>query len=139
MKLDKKLILNEWLFSQFGYQETSQGMRQLSKILRDQRVGWDEQNVFYFRRQLESELPQSRAVSDDLLRDYDRNICDHWQKITKKRQVAEHRDIYPLYFQYLALLFTEYFLDRWSRDVRQGQSTLLDEINAFRAEFNQRL
>jgi hypothetical protein len=137
-RLDKRLVLNEWLFSQLGYSDTEQGMKQVAKILRDEPVGWDEQNVFHFRRRLELSLPETRAIDNDRLRDYDRNIYDHWQVITKKRCVVEHRDIYPLYFQYLALVFTEYFLDRWSQDRQQDETTLLDEINAFRAEFNTR-
>jgi hypothetical protein len=137
-RLDQRLILNGWMFNQLGYKNPGQGMRQVSKVLREQPVGWDEQNVFHFRRQLELTLPSRRALTDDLLRDYDRNIFDHWRAITKKRQVKEHRDIYPLYFQYFALLFTEYFLDRWSRGRRQLESTLLDEINGYRKGFNAR-
>ena len=141
-RLDKRLVLCEWMFGQLGYADTDQGMRHIAKILRDEPVGWDEQNVFHFRRRLELSLPGEgsgrRAITNDMLRDYDRNIFDHWQVITKKRQVKEHRDIYPLYFQYMALVFTEYFLDRWSRDRQQDESTLLDEINTFRAQFNTR-
>ena len=137
-RLDKRLVLNEWLFSRLGYSDTGQGMKQVAKMIRDEPVGWDEQNVFHFRRRLELSLPETRAINNDRLRDYDRNIYDHWQVITKKRCVVEHRDIYPLYFQYLALVFTEYFLDRWSQDRQQDETTLLDEINAFRARFNTR-
>jgi len=84
-------------------------------------------------------LPARRAIDNDRLCSYDRNIFNHWQAITKKRRVVEHRDIYPLYFQYLALLFTEYFLDRWSLDRQQGTTLLLVELNAFRVRFNTRL
>ncbi len=48
-RLDKRLVLDEWLFSQLGYGETAQGMKQVQKILREEPVGWDEQNVFHFR------------------------------------------------------------------------------------------
>jgi hypothetical protein len=137
-RLDKRLVLNEWLFSQLGYDDTAQGMKQVQKILRDEPVGWDEQNVFHFRRRLELSLPEQRAIDNDRLCIYDRNIFGHWQLIVKKRRMVEHRDIYPLYFQYLALVFTEYFLDRWSFDRQQGTATLLEELNAFRAEFNTR-
>lgn len=138
VRLDKRLVLAEWMFSQFGYADTDQGMKHISEMLRAEPVGWDEQNVFHFRRRLELSLPEERAISNDMLIGYDRNIFDHWQAITKKRQLKEHRDINPLYFQYMALVFTEYFLDRWTRDRQQGKTTLLDEINAFRDGFNQR-
>ena len=137
-RLDKRLVLNEWLFGQLGYADSDDGMKHIARILRDEPVGWDEQNVFHFRRRLELSLPENRAIGNDLLCDYDRNIFDHWQAITKKRQVKEHREIFPLYFQYMALVFTEYFLDRWSRDKQQGETTLLNEINAYRKQFNSR-
>ncbi|MEX0718157.1 MAG: DEAD/DEAH box helicase family protein [Planctomycetaceae bacterium] len=137
-RLDQRLVLNEWMFAQLGYRDTQTGMRELAKILRDEPVGWDEQNVFHFRRRLELSLPANRAIDDDLLREYDRNIFEHWREITRKRAVKEHRDIFPLYFQYLALLFTEHFLNRWSRDRQRQETRLLDEINDFRGRFNQR-
>jgi len=137
-RLDKRLVLNDWLFRQFGYADVEDGMKHIAKILRDEPVGWDEQNVFHFRRRLELSLPENRAIDSDLLLDYDRNIFDHWQAITKKRQVKEHREIFPLYFQYMALMFTEHFLDRWSREKQQGETKLLDEVNAHRMQFNAR-
>ncbi len=38
-RLDKRLVLNEWLFSRLGYSDTEQGMKQVAKILRDEPVG----------------------------------------------------------------------------------------------------
>ncbi len=38
-RLDKRLVLNEWLFSRLGYSDTVQGMKQVAKILRDEPVG----------------------------------------------------------------------------------------------------
>ncbi|PTN36062.1 hypothetical protein [Desulfonatronum sp. SC1] len=38
-RLDKRLVLNEWLFSLLGYSDTEQGMKQVAKILRDEPVG----------------------------------------------------------------------------------------------------
>lgn len=137
-RLEKRLILNEWLFGQFGYSDTQNGMRKLSRALKETQTGWDEQNVFYFRRQLELSLPSHRAVSNDLLTEYDQNIYRHWAQIVRKRKTVEHRDIFPLYFQYLSLLFSEHYLDRWTRDKQQRQTTLLDDLNAFAETFNQR-
>ena len=126
------------MLSQFGFADSQTGMKELSGILRDQKVGWDEQNVFYFRRRLEISLPDNRSVSDDQLVQYDRNIFDHWRKVVRRRQVVEHRDLFPLYFQYIALLFSEHYLDRWSHDRQQGSDSLLTEINQFRESFNAR-
>ena len=137
-KLDKRLVLAGWLLSEFGFSDSESGMKHIAAILRNQKTGWDEQNVFYFRRRLEISLPENREVTDDQLIQYDRNIFDHWSKVVRRRQVREHRDLFPLYFQYIALLFTEYYLDRWSHDRAHGSDALLSEINEFRADFNSR-
>ena len=137
--LDKRLILTEWIFSKFGFADTRTGMKQFSDILKNVETGWDAQEVFHFRRHLELSLPATREVTNDMLIDYDRNIFRHWFAITQKRIVKEHRDIYPLYFQYMSLLFTEYYLDRWSRDIQQRETTLLDELNEFKTVFNREL
>ena len=138
-KLDKRLVLAEWLFHQIGFtQDTSAGMNQLRDMLKGVKLGWDEQNVFHFRRKLELSLPETRAISNDDLIRYDQSISRHWQWVVRKRRVKEHRELYPLHFQYLSLLFTEYFLDRWSLDQMQETTTLLAEVNRFRERFNSR-
>ena len=137
-KLDKRLILTEWMFTQFGYAEN--GMARLREILKDKKLGWEKHNVFHFRRHLELLLPEetNRPIKNDDLIRYDSSISKHWQAVTKKRSIKEHRTIFPLHFQYLSLLFTEYFLDRWSRDLQQGETTLLRELNDYRNRFNER-
>ncbi len=59
------------------------------------------------------------------------NIVRHWQQITEKR-TREYDQFFPKYFQYLALLFTEIYLDRYFRDTNE----LLVGLNAFSQEFN---
>ena len=161
-KLDKRLILNEWMFRQLGLWSPETGMKQLSAMLRDtttgwdaqnvfhfrtasdpqlmikEDTGWDAQNVFHFRHALEKKLPVQREITNDLLAEYDRNIFIHWQAVTAKRRIRAGRDVVPLYFQYLSLLFTEYYLDRWTRDIQQKSDSLLQELNAFRYHFNLR-
>ncbi len=137
-KLDKRLILNEWMFRQLGLWPLETGMKQLSAILREEPTGWDAQNIFYFRHALEKNLPVKREISNELLTEYDRNIFRHWQTLTAKRRVRAGREIVPLYFQYLSLLFTEYWLDRWTRDIQQKSDSLLKELNTFMRNFNLR-
>lgn len=38
-RLDKRLVLNEWMFGQLGYVDTDQDMKHIAKILRDELVG----------------------------------------------------------------------------------------------------
>ena len=71
-------------------------------------LGWYEQNVFHYRRALDELLaanPDCPITSDELIA-YDLNIVSHWKSITRQRNLRENREIYPLPFQYLILLFT---------------------------------
>lgn len=137
-KLDQRLVLAEWMLAQFGFSDSETGMKELSGILRDQKVGWDGQNVSFFKRRLDISLPDACKVSEDQLKQYDLNIHDHWKRVVQRRELREHRDLFPLYFQYLGLLFTEHYLDRWSQDRQQDGDSLLKEINDFREEFNRK-
>ncbi|HLH79419.1 MAG TPA: DEAD/DEAH box helicase family protein [Chthonomonas sp.] len=73
----------------------------------------------------------SRQVSPSDLLAYDQNIVRHWKQITERRNHGGPF-LYPKYFQYLALLFTEIYLDRYFRDA-EG---LLANLNAHVATFN---
>jgi len=64
-----------------------------------------------------------RQIKEVTLREYDNNIREYLQKLNKKR-------ITPItlkYFQYLALLITEIYLDLYFQDPIQ----LLNELNSF--------
>lgn len=69
-----------------------------------------------------------------MLLGYDQNIVRHWQRITTDRNRAGVV-VFPKYFQYLALLFSEIYLDRYFRDA----DGLLKTVNAFLADFNAEL
>src|ERR1035441_6273363 len=68
------------------------------------------------------------AVDKDLLLAYDQNIVRHTQTISARRgELLRWK-----YFQYLGLLFTEIYLDRYFRDADQ----LMDDLNDHIAKFN---
>ncbi len=136
--LTHRLVLNEWIFSKLGYQSAKEGMNDLSSRLERAGTGWNEQNVFYFSEALKLNLLDNSSIKKDNIDVYESNIYQHWNNITKKRVIAEHRDIFPLYFQYLSLLFTEYYLDRFFQDLQAKTTKLVDEINNFRKTFNKR-
>jgi hypothetical protein len=96
--------------------------------------GFDEDNVSRIYRALCVHLPQSKRaeLSDDLLLGYDQNIVRHWRRITERRNHAG-AFLYPKYFQYLALLFAEIYLDRYFRD----PEGLLRALNEHVERFNQ--
>ncbi|MDR1149819.1 MAG: DEAD/DEAH box helicase family protein [Spirochaetaceae bacterium] len=59
------------------------------------------------------------AINRDALRRYDENICRYFRQISAKRG-----NISLKYFQYLALLFTEMYLDRYFSDREQFMNSL---------------
>jgi len=69
-------------------------------------------------------------LPDDLLLAYDQNIVRHWKRITERRNHAGPF-LYPKYFQYLALLFTEIYLDRYFRDLERLLAALNSHVEAF--------
>lgn len=69
--------------------------------------------------------PEDMKISRDQLRLYDENICRHVKQIGQKRGGLTLK-----YFQYLSLLFTEIYLDRYFSDVQ----AFADELNAWAKE-----
>lgn len=126
------------MIHQLGFPEYETGFTTLNEALKKCDLGWDEQNVFHYRRALDELLaanPDCPITSDELIA-YDLNIVTHWKAITRQRNLRENREIYPLPFQYLILLFTEYYLDYWTRAQRDQSSELLNRLNRYRDEFN---
>lgn len=121
---EEKLILARWALKQLGIEDFDR----LSSMLRSPEFeGWVEDGSSLFVKQLVSRLPKpNRTVSDEMLRSYDENIVGHWKHITRKRNLLGHT-LYPIYFQYLGLLLTEIYLDRYFHD----QNELLKSLNEF--------
>ncbi len=138
--IKQRLVLAHWMIHQLGFADYEAGFTTLNEALKKSALGWDEQKVFHFRRELESVLadnPHCRITTDELIA-YDLNIVTHWRAITRLRNERENRKIYPLPFQYLILLFSEFYLDYWTRAQRDASSELLNRLNDYRAEFNHR-
>jgi len=94
--------------------------------------GFAENNVSRFHQVLIARLFDRKELPRDLLLGYDDNIVRHWKRITEKRNHFGHT-LYPKYFQYLALLFAEIYLDRYFRNPEK----LLHALNLHVEEFNQ--
>lgn len=129
-RFDEKLVLSKWMLKQFGVEK----LEVLGKMLSDDNlIGFTEENNSRFLQAFEDWIPESgREIKNDQLREYDDNVVKHWQQITYRRNHSGNI-LYPLYFQYLSMLFTEYYLDRYF----QGVSDLCVELNKFLAQFNQ--
>ncbi len=129
-RFETKLVLGQWMLRQFGVES----LEILGKTLSaDHLIGFDEDNTSRYLHELMSWIPEEgRAVKNDLLRQYDDNIVQHWRKITEKRNHAG-TTLYPLYFQYLSILFTEHYLVRYFDD----KAALCAELNHFLVDYNQ--
>jgi hypothetical protein len=133
----EKLVLNQWLISQFGIDplvvHTHQGRKvrplyMLTKTLVDCREGVGADNLHHFYTQLQLNWqPQARIRPDELLQ-YEKNIGEHTVWLNEGRE----RPIEWKYYQWLSLLFTEVYLDRYFRDPQ----ALLGSLNHFVQRFN---
>ena len=128
LPFDRRLVLHRWVLRLFE----ADSFEKLGDSLRDPTYeGFDEENVSRFYHVLKARLFERQELSADILLAYDQNIVRYWQRITARRN-REGNSIFPKYFQYLALLFAEIYLDRYFHD----PGGLLASLNRFVAEFN---
>jgi len=124
LKFDQKLILHQWMLSLFD----GRSFDQLADPLKPAELeGLDEDNNHKFLAQIRL-LWEFEAFPGDVLLGYDQNIVKHTLKLNERRSDP----IRWKYFQWLSLLFTEVYLDRFFRD----PEGLLSNLNAFVAKFN---
>lgn len=117
-----KLVLNQWLLSLFDVKR----FEQLAEHLRNEKLeGMDENNVHHFHHALTAQLFNLTQLPTELLLEYDQNIVKHTQRLNERRITRGEAPIIWKYFQYLTLLFTEIYLDRYFSD----PSALLKAIN----------
>ena len=124
-----KLVLNQWLLSLFKVDS----FEKLAEHLRDESLeGLDANNIHQLHHALRVHFPNLQELPADLLLEYDQNIIAHTQRLNDHRVARGEKPIVWKYFQYLALLFTEIYLDRYFRD----PAGLLKSINTRCAAFN---
>ena len=131
LRFEQKLVLHRWVLSLFGVSS----FESLTKNLKNAELeGFDENNVSRFYHALCLHIPPDKrpTLPDHLLLAYDQNIVRHWKRITERRNHAGPF-LYPKYFQYLALLFTEIYLDRYFRDPERLLAQLNDHVAVFNA------
>jgi len=134
LRFNRKLVLHQWMLGLFGVER----FEQLAEHLKDADLeGLDENNVHRFHAALTLHLPaaQRPELPDDLLLEYDQAIVSVTLRLNERRITRGERPIVWKYFQYLALLFTEIYLDRYFRD----PAALRASLNAYIAAFNERV
>ena len=108
-----KLVLNQWLLSLFNVKR----FEELAEHLRNEKLeGMDENNVHHFHHALTAQLFNLTQLPTELLLEYDQNIVKHTQRLNERRITRGEEPIVWKYFQYLTLLFTEIYLDRYFSD-----------------------
>jgi hypothetical protein len=129
LPFDKKLVLSEWIFDLL---EVDNFKTLQDWLIDPQLEGLDEENVTHFCRVLCVRLFERQQITQDELLRYDSNIVRHWLHINEKRSHANKFRFQMKYFQYLALLFTEIYLDRYFNN----PADLLMSLNDFLVRFN---
>jgi len=119
--LQQRLLLNRFLCKQLGFED----FKALREKLRDQLEDWDEDGHSHFFHVLKG-ISESK-ISKDKLAGYDLRIKAHLERINRFR----HPRVQLKYFQYLAVLFTEIYLDRLFNEREQ----FLAELQAFSEDF----
>jgi hypothetical protein len=121
-RLQEALVLHKYLLSLFGCKD----LERMSEDLKDPALeGIDDEGVSRIYPVLLQHM-YNYQITDEKLYEYDQNIVRHTRAINEHRQ----EKIQWKYYQYLALLFTEVYLDRYFAD----KAALLSDINRFLAE-----
>lgn len=123
-KLEGHLALLAWLHHQLGYKNTRDLLKDVSQI----NEGYNETGCSHICTHLVSRSRLMHGVTTDDLQRYDDNIRDHLTSMNCGR--AE--PITLRYFQYLAALYTEVYLDWYCN--RTGK--LLGSLNEFVSQHN---
>ena len=126
-----KLVLNQWLLSLFNVKR----FEDLAGHLRNEALeGLDENNIHHFHHALTAQLFNLARLPTELLLEYDQNIVRQTQRLNERRITRGEEPIVWKYFQYLTLLFTEIYLDRYFRDPKALLKGLNAQVVAYNAD-----
>ncbi len=118
-RLQEALVLHKYILHLLGCKD----LEALSQDLKDPALeGVDDEGTSRIFYALKMHM-YDYEIKEEKLYEYDRNIVKHTKEINERRE----EKITWKYYQYLALLFTEIYLDRFFSDKQR----LLDDINTF--------
>lgn len=116
--LDECLVLNSYMLNLLGMKKFDE----LKEILKQTEEGFDEDGRSYMFHALYS-LKRLESGLKSKLEDYDSNIKEYMEHINHSREVP----VKLKYFQYLAVLFGEIYLDRYF----SGHVHFMNELNTY--------
>ncbi|MGO2357212.1 DEAD/DEAH box helicase family protein [Mesonia sp.] len=120
-----KIVLGKYLLSQFQVY----GFESLAVDLKASRLeGYTEEGNTKYLAALLNRLFDNDKLSKEMLQEYDENIVRHTNEISHHRV----EQIKWKYFQYLSLVFTEIYLEKYF----SNPINLLAELNQFVTRFN---
>jgi len=123
LALNKQLVLKRWLLQLFGVKDFMELAKNLKPAENDTTNTVEPGQSTYLGGVLACVRNHAR-VNDDAIRRYDQAILQNWDQVTKADADNGNR-IHMKYFQYLALLFTEIYLDAYFTNA----VTLQTELN----------
>lgn len=138
LPFNNRLVLNQWLIKQCGFdplathrfdQSKLRPLQEIANILRDCLEGMDADNLHHFCKKLDVEWRENASVTRDDLMRYEQNIISHTLAINEKRP----RPIVWKYYQWLSLFFVEIYLDRYFSQRDKLQSSLNEYVEHFNA------
>lgn len=130
LRFADRLMLHQWMLSLLGVKS----FEALAEHLKSEALeGLDENRVHRYHHALTAELFNLTQITTDRLLEYDQNIVRHTLRLNERRITRGEQPVVWKYFQYLALLFTEIYLDRYFHD----PEGLLAELDAHVAAFNE--
>jgi hypothetical protein len=124
VRLEQRLVLLAWLNGLLGYENN----RDLLADMKEADEGFDASGRSYIYDRLKSRGNKVRLPLADLAR-YDDNIREHLQAMNARRP----EPITLRYFQYLAALYTEIFLDgyfHWHKEMLRSLNSFVEMRNA---------
>jgi hypothetical protein len=119
VKLEQRLVLLAWLNDLLGFKSN----RELLADMKEAAEGFDASGRSYIYHRLEARGDKVKVPLVDLVR-YNDNIREHLRAMNARRP----KPIMLRYFQYLAALYTEIFLDAYFHRPGALLSTLRDFV-----------
>lgn len=131
-----KIVLNKYVLSLFGIDAigtkivSKEGLEVFKELKHSSSEGYTEEGNTKFLAQLKTHLYLTEHITETMLQQYDENIVRYTHEISEGREEL----IVWKYFQYLSLLFTEIYLDKFFTNKKQLQHAL----NEFVKQFNEK-